>query len=87
MPKVIIPSPLREHADNQREVIIEGASFGEAMDRLCQLHPGLKAVTKDSPLLSVFINNRLVRTGVNNWNTLLVNHDDEITLMIPLAGG
>ena len=87
MPKVIIPSPLREHANDQREVIIEGSSFGEAMKGLWKMHPGLKAATKDSPLLSVFINNKLVRTGINNWDTLLINHDDEITLMIPLAGG
>jgi molybdopterin converting factor small subunit len=87
MPRVIIPSPLRRHADNQREVRVEGGSLQETMDGLSRQYPGLKVILDDSAMLSVFVNNKLVRTKGGDSEALRLEHDDEVTLMIPLAGG
>ncbi len=87
MPKVIIPSPLRKYTDNQREVTVDGESLKEAMDRLLLAYPQLEAMNNDSALLSVFINSRLIRTNIEEWDTLTLNSEDEITLIIPIAGG
>jgi len=86
MPKVIIPSPLREHVDNRREVVVDGNSLKETMERFWGRYPALM-MDHDLALLSVFVNSRLIRTGIDTWDSLLLNHDDEITLIIPIAGG
>jgi len=87
MPKVIIPSPLRKHADNQREVVVDGNSLKETMERFLQQYPALRIINHDSALLSIFVNSRLVRTGMETWDSLSLNSDDEITLIVPIAGG
>lgn len=87
MPKVIIPSPLRIHTDEQREVVIDGDNLKESMERLLRQYPGLKNVNDNSDLLSIFINSRLIRMGIENWDQLSLNNDDEIMLIIPIAGG
>ena len=87
MAKVIIPFPLRKYADNQREVIIDGDNLKETMELLLRQYPGLEIINHDSALLSIFINNRLIRTGIEKWNTLILNNEDEIALIIPIAGG
>lgn len=87
MPKVIIPSPLRKYANNQREVIIDGDSLKETMERLVQKYPEFKVSIDDSAFLSIFINSRLIRTDIERWDQLSLNNNDEITLVIPIAGG
>jgi molybdopterin converting factor small subunit len=87
MPKVIIPSPLRKHADNQREVIVDGDNLKGIMERLLRQYPGLQIINQDSGFLSIFVNSRLIRTGIDKWDTLSLNNRDEITLLIPIAGG
>jgi len=87
MAKVIIPFPLRKYADNRREVIIDGDDLKETMELLLRQYPGLETINHDSSLLSIFINNRLIRTGIEKWNTLILNNEDEIALIIPIAGG
>jgi molybdopterin converting factor small subunit len=87
MAKVIIPFPLRKHADNRREVIIDGKNLKETMELLLRQYPGLETINHDSALLSIFINNKLIRTGIKKWDTLILNNEDEIALIIPIAGG
>ena len=85
MPKVIIPSPLRKYTDNQREVTIDGESLKETMESFLRQYPGFETITNDSSLLSVFVNRRSVTT--EKWDELFLNKEDEITLIIPIAGG
>jgi molybdopterin converting factor small subunit len=87
MPKVIIPSSLRKHANDQPEIMVDGNSFKDAMDCALEQHPGLKGIINDSTLLSMFINSKLIRTGVDNWDKVLLSSDDEISIIIPIAGG
>jgi len=85
LPIIIIPSPLRKYTNDQREVEVNGHSLQDAMDGLLHQHPGFRAVRDDSTLLSIFVNSKLIRT--EQWDTLSLNSDDEITLIIPIAGG
>lgn len=87
MPKVIIPSPLRKYANNQREVIMDGDNLKETMERLVQQYPEFKIINDESAFLSIFINSRLIRTDIERWDQLSLNNNDEITLVIPIAGG
>lgn len=87
MAKVIIPFPLRKYTDNQREVIIDGDNLEETMELLLRQYPGLETINHDSALLSIFINNKLIRTGNEKWSTFNLNNEDEIAIIIPIAGG
>ena len=87
MPTIIIPSPLRKYTNDQREVQVDGQNLKATMDGLLHQYPGFESVTNKSSLLSIFVNSKLIRTDVDNWETLSLNNDDEITLVIPIAGG
>jgi len=87
MPRVIIPFPLRKYADNQREVVIDGDNLKETIERLLQQYPEFKTLNDDAVFVSVFINHYLVRAAFEKWGELAVDRDDEISLVIPIAGG
>ena len=87
MPRVIIPFPLRQYANDEREVVIDGSSLKETMEQFLRQYPAFERINHDSPLLSIFVNSQMVRTETERWDTLLLNNDDEITLIIPIAGG
>lgn len=90
MPRVVIPFPLRKYADDQREVIIDAKTLKETMDRLFQLYPEfdtIDTINEGSGILSVCINSKLISTGSDEWDQLSLDEDDEITLIIPIAGG
>jgi len=87
LPTIIIPSPLRKYTNDQREVEVNGQSLKQAMDGLLDQHPGFNVINDDSTFLSIFVNSKLIRTNTEQWDTLSLNSDDEITLIIPIAGG
>jgi molybdopterin converting factor small subunit len=87
MPKVIIPSPLRVHTNNQREVLVDADSLKETMECLLLEYPNLGAIGYESSLLSVFINSKMVKTEADEWHKLPLRNDDEVALIIPIAGG
>jgi len=87
MPKVIIPFSCRNYTDNQHEINMDGESLEEIMEGLWGRHPGLKIILDDPAMLSIFVNSRLVTTGIEKWDVVSLNKEDEITLIIPIAGG
>ena len=87
MPKVIIPFSCRNCTDNQHEINMDGESLEEIMEGLWRRHPGLKIILDDPAMLSIFVNNRLVTTGIEKWDALSLNKEDEIALILPIAGG
>jgi len=87
MPKVIIPFSCRNYTDNQHEINMDGESLEEIMKGLWSRHPGLKAIFDDTAMLSIFVNSRLVTTGIEKWDAVSLNKEDEIALIIPIAGG
>jgi hypothetical protein len=87
MPKVIIPFSCRNYTDNQHEINMDGESLEEIMKGLWSRHPGLKTIFDDTAMLSIFVNSRLVTTGIEKWDAVSLNREDEIALIIPIAGG
>jgi hypothetical protein len=87
MPKVIIPFSFRNYTDNQHEINMAGESLKEIMEGLWRQHPGLKSILDDSALLSIFVNSRMITTGIEKWDTISLNREDEIAFIIPIAGG
>ena len=87
MPKVIIPFSCRNYTDNQHEINMDGESLEEIMKGLWSRHPGLKTIFDDTAMLSIFVNSRLVTTGIEKWDVVSLNKEDEIALIIPIAGG
>jgi molybdopterin converting factor small subunit len=85
MAKVIIPFPLRKFVDNQCELNLEAANLADAITHLQGRYPELKSTLDDSVLLSVFVNNKMV--DGNNWGSVSLQADDEVALIIPIAGG
>ena len=87
MPKVIIPFSCRNYTDNQQEINLDGDSLEEIMEGLWRRHPELKSTLDDSAMLSIFVNSKLVTTGIEKWDAVSLNKEDEIALIIPIAGG
>ena len=87
MPKVIIPFSCRNYTDNQQEINLDGDSLEEIMEGLWRRHPELKSTLDDSAMLSIFVNSKLVTTGIEKWDEVPLNKEDEIALIIPIAGG
>jgi len=87
MPKVIIPFSCRNCTDNQHEINMDGESLEEIMEGLWRRHPGLKIILDDPAMLSIFVNNKLVTTGIEKWDAVSLNKEDEIALILPIAGG
>ncbi len=87
MARVIIPFPFRKHTENRREVDIEGASLSQVIEGLVQRYPGLKTMHDHPALLSVFINGRQVQGQAGEWDSVPLRSDDEVSLIIPIAGG
>ncbi len=87
MATIIIPSPLRRHTDNRREIVIDAPDLATAMSELLNQFQGLKFIYEQPELLSIFINGKLVEKGQQGWKEVALNDKDEISLIIPIAGG
>ena len=87
MAKVIIPSPLRKYAEGRREVVIDAAKLEELMRELLERHRGLSVIFDNPALLSIFINGIMLRTTPDQWGSVAVQDGDEVTLIVPIAGG
>jgi molybdopterin converting factor small subunit len=87
MAHVIIPFPLRKHTDGQRELRIAGATLADVVEGLLREYPGLQIINDQPALLSLFVNGSLAATADQDLAGIPVSEDDEISLIIPIAGG
>ncbi len=87
MARVIIPFPFRKHTENQREVDIQGESLSQVIEQLIQRYPGLRTMNENPALLSVFVNGKQIQGQAKEWDNVPLRSDDEISLIIPIAGG
>lgn len=84
MAGIIIPSPFRKFTDKLREIDVDGNTLAECMETLIGQYPGLNSIHDHPALLSIFINGKLIK---DEWNSVLLNDEDEISLIMPIAGG
>ena len=87
--KVEISTPMREQADGQTEVEVEGSTVGEALNSLVEKHPALKTKLFDGdrirPFINVFVNDEDIRY-LDEMDTKVA--DGQLVVLIPsVAGG
>src|SRR5215212_4891026 len=90
MPKIVIPTALRQYAGNTTAVDVAGATVGEVLASLTSQHPELKKHLYDAngklrSFVNVFVNDEDIR-GQQNENTPIKEGDD-ISIIPAIAGG
>ncbi len=81
---IIIPFPFRKHTDKLREIQVDADSLADCMKTLIKKYPGISSIQDHPDLLSIFINGKLTKA---EWNTVSLTNEDEVSLIIPIAGG
>jgi molybdopterin converting factor small subunit len=90
MPKILIPTPLRQYAGKQPAVVVEGATVGEALSGLGSQHPDLRRhLYNDDGKLRAFVNVYLNDEDVRylQKDATRVKDGDHISIVPSIAGG
>jgi adenylyltransferase/sulfurtransferase len=90
MPKIHIPTPLRQYAGKQPAVEVKGATVGEALSGLVSQHPDLRRhlYTEEGKLrafVNVYLNDEDVR--YLQKEATVVQDSDHISIVPSIAGG
>ncbi len=90
MPKIQIPTPLRQYAGKQPAVEVKGSTIGEAMTGLISQHPELRRhlYSEDGKLrafVNVYLNDEDVR--YLQKDATAVADGDNISIVPSIAGG
>jgi molybdopterin converting factor small subunit len=90
MPKIHIPTPLRQYAGKQPAVEVQGSTVGEALNGLVAQHPDLRRhlYTEEGKLrafVNVYLNDEDVRYLQKEATT--VGDGDNISIVPSIAGG
>ncbi len=90
MPKIHIPTPLRQYAGKQPAVDVKGSTVAEALSGLVSQHPDLRRhlYTEDGKLrafVNVYLNDEDVR--YMQKEATAVKDGDDISIVPSIAGG
>ncbi|HCU57297.1 MAG TPA: molybdopterin synthase sulfur carrier subunit [Anaerolineaceae bacterium] len=90
MPTFQIPEYLQEFTDQNASVVVDAGDLNVAFEQLFTLYPGLRPQIFSPeggvrPFLMVFIGNYHI-DALNGLRTVLQS-DDQITMLVNLAGG
>lgn len=90
MPKINIPTPLRQYTGKLAAVEVTGGTVGEALSGLVSSHPDLRRhlYTEDGKLrafVNVYVNDEDVRYLQKEATT--VQDNDSISIVPSIAGG
>jgi adenylyltransferase/sulfurtransferase len=90
MPKIHIPTPLRQYAGKQPAVDVKGSTVAEALAGLVSQHPDLRRhlYTEDGKLrafVNVYLNDEDVR--YMQKEATAVKDGDDISIVPSIAGG
>ena len=90
MPKIHIPTPLRQYVGKQADVEVKATTVGDALSHLVAEHPELRRhlYTEDGKLrafVNVYLNDEDVRYLQKDATT--VNDGDNISIVPSIAGG
>lgn len=90
MPKILIPTPLRQYAGKQPAVEVKGSTVGEALTGLVSQHPDLRRhLYTDEGKLRAFVNVYLNDEDVRylQKEATVVQDSDSISIVPSIAGG
>jgi molybdopterin converting factor small subunit len=90
MPKIHIPTPLRQYAGKQPAVEVDGSTIGEALNGLVSKHPELRRhLYNDDGKLRAFVNVYLNDEDVRylQKDATAVADSDNISIVPSIAGG
>ena len=90
MPKIHIPTPLRQYAGEQPAVEVTGTTVGEALSGLVSQHPDLRRhLYTDEGKLRAFVNVYLNDEDVRylQKDATAVQDGDNISIVPSIAGG
>ena len=87
MANIIIPFPFRKHTASQREVSVTGNTLYDSLEDLLKQHSGLQVIHDQPGLLSIFVNGKSLTATPDDWKNTTIDDSDEISLIIPIAGG
>lgn len=90
MPKIHIPTPLRQYVGKQADVEVSGSSVGDAMSDLVAKHPDLRRhLYNDDGKLRAFVNVYLNDEDVRylQKEATAVKDGDSISIVPSIAGG
>jgi adenylyltransferase/sulfurtransferase len=90
MPKIHIPTPLRQYAGKQPAVEVKGATVGEVLSSLVSQHPDLRRhLYTDEGKLRAFVNVYLNDEDVRYMQkeATAVQDGDHISIVPSIAGG
>ncbi len=88
MARIIIPYPMQRHTNQQRSIEVAGENLKEVMDNMVKAYPGLETpLQKAMDFLAVFVNGERIMFGINEWAKVRLSDSDEVTLILPIAGG
>ena len=90
MPSVKIPPVLRQHADGQTEIVLEGATIGEVLEALTTAHPDTRPQLfgengELNRFVNVYLNDEDVRV-LDGLDTS-VGESDTVMILPAMAGG
>ena len=90
MPKVLIPTPLRQYAGQNDAVVVEGATVGEALTKLTTAHPDLRRQLysdegKLRSFVNVYVNDEDIRYLKKDQTP--VSSSDVVSIVPSIAGG
>ncbi len=90
MPRITIPTALRQYAGDQDSVTVMGNSIGEALSSLTQQHPELRKHLYDKEgklrsFVNVYVNDEDIR--YQQQNDTPISETDEISIIPSIAGG
>lgn len=90
MPKILIPTPLRQYAEKHDSITVSGGAVGEALDALTMQYPELRRhlFTDEGKLRSfvnVYVNDEDIR--YLNRDATPVKDTDTISIVPSIAGG
>ena len=89
MAVVRIPTPLRPHAGGSDQVEAPGATVGEVLGHLGELHPALRERIFDGAELRRFVNVYVNNEDIRYLDDLetAVSEKDEVSIIPAVAGG
>ncbi len=90
MPKIHVPTPLRQYTGKQADVDVRSGTVGGALSDLISMHPDLRRhlYTEDGKLrafVNIYVNDEDVR--YLQKEATAVNEGDSISIVPSIAGG